>query len=220
MGRSHVLISSAQQLRAGDAGLRLTVLSWIRCPARLTQSVRQMHKPPFTRIGVAVTLVIICAVLISLGWRARKRRLLTGAPAGVSVVLLGPATNYLRFDHSQTWQAFRLTNGSSHTLFYTVTAVDLQNSGGWVSNSSSAAGLMTRRETPGEIAPGGSDFFYASIPGSSTPWRLRVGCFEQGWSDPLNRSLSRFLAKARGSPVPSKSWTGRNYEFIASEVKP
>jgi hypothetical protein len=184
--------------------------------------MHKLAKTPLAWTGAVLVFAIALTVIAALALRAqRPRSFLGGAPPGVSLVCLGPATNYLRLDHSQTWQAFSLSNGSSHRLFYTVTAVDLQSAGGWLSNSPAATGLMTRRETPGEIAPGGSDVFYASIPGSSVPWRLRVGCFEQAWLDPMDRSLSRFLAKARGLPAPTgKSWSGRRYELVASEIKP
>ena len=76
---------------------------------------------------------------------------------------------------------------------------------------------MTRRESPGEILPGNSDVFYACVTTSGIPWRLRIGCFEPSWLDPLEKTLGRL----RGLPPSrARSWSGRRYELIGDEIAP
>jgi hypothetical protein len=124
-------------------------------------------------------------------------------------------------DSSRRWKAFSVSNGTSKTFLYIATAVDYRTPAGWISNRWAAAGLMTRRDTPGELLPGRSDVFYACVPTSSVPWRLRVGCFEAGWRDPLAMHVTRFKRKIQGLPPSNtKSWSGRRYEVISGEVSP
>jgi hypothetical protein len=136
--------------------------------------------------------------------------------------MYGAATNYLRLmDPSRTWKAFSLSNGTSRTFFYTASGIDYWSVTGWVSKSWNAAGVMTHRDTPGEILPGRSDIFYAFIPTSSIPWRLRVSCVEASRIDQLEKSVQNFTRKIQGLPPSStKSWSGRRYELMSSEVTP
>jgi hypothetical protein len=175
-----------------------------------------------------MAILMIVGLLVWLKARPKVARHFFGtAPSGVTLHFLGSATNYLKFDQDHSWKAFSVSNGTSKTFSYTVTEIEYRSVGGWLSagswlsNSLASASLMTHRQTAGEISPGGSDVFFASITNSSVPWRLRIGCFEANWSDPLNLSISRFREKLqRLPPSNTKSWSGRRYELISAEITP
>ena len=184
-----------------------------------------MHSPSKTRlirIGAVLTLLVILGLVADLTARRKQARpFFAPAPSNVTLQFLGRATNYLKLDHDHNWKAFSVSNGTSKLLFYTVTAIDYRNGAGWLSHSPAAASLMSHRETPGEILPGSADVIYASIPASSSPWRLRVGCFEASWHDPLEISVSKFRSKLQGLPPSNQNqWTGKRYELISSEIAP
>ena len=149
------------------------------------------------------------------------------APTGLALQFLGPATNHLKFDPDHSWRAFAVSNGTSKTLFCTVTEVDRRtndgwfSAGSWISNTLAASSLMTQHETPPVILPGGSGVFFASVSNSVLPWRLHVGCFEAGWSDPLSMSVGKVMRQIQGLPPSNtKSWSGRRYELISGEISP
>jgi len=107
--------------------------------------------------------------------------------------------NYLKFDKDRSWIAFTVSNATTKAITYVATAVDFQTDQGWTSNGWQAASLMTRRETPGLISPGGSDVFYASIPNGTPPWRLHISC------SVTNRHFD---------------WENGTYELISAEITP
>jgi len=182
----------------------------------------------------AVTVLSVMAVLLIVGLLAgllarpeSARPFFSLAPSVLTLHDLGSATNYLKLDREHAWRAFSVGNGTSKTLFYTVTEIEYRtaygwrSAGSWLSNTLTNASLMTRRETAGEISPGITDVFYATIATSSIPWRLRLGCFEHSWSDPLNTSVGRISARIQGLPPPNaKVWSGRRYELISEEIAP
>ena len=175
-----------------------------------------------------MAIVGLVVLLVKLMARpTHTRPFFSPAPSALTVRVLGGATNYLKLDRDHDWKAFCVSNGTSKTLFYTVTEIEYQtadgwrSAGSWISNTLTSASLMTRRETAGEISPGATDVFFAAVATSSIPWRLRLGCFESGWSDPLAASLGRARASIQGLPPPkSKSWTGSRYELICEEITP
>lgn len=176
-----------------------------------------------------MAIVLVVGLLAGLRGRpARSRPFFSPAPSVLTLHVLGSATNYLKFDRDHNWKAFYVSNGTSKTLFYTVTEIEYRtadgwrSAGSWLSNTLTSASLMTRRETAGEISPGTTDVFYATIATSSPSWRLRLGCFEHGWSDSLIALRVRRLGSPIGglSPTNSKSWTGRRYELISEEIAP
>ena len=177
----------------------------------------------------AVTALILVAILFIVGLLAglmarpaRPGAFFSPPTKGVALHDLGRATNYLKLDREHSWRAFSISNGTSRTMFYAVTEVEYRtpegwrSAGRWLANTLTNSSLITRRDTAGEMAPGTTDVFYASIATTNVPWRLRVGCFESGWSD----SISRFTAKMRGSSSTVKSWSGRRYELVGEEITP
>jgi hypothetical protein len=138
---------------------------------------------------------------------------------------LGSPTNYLKLDQEHDWKAFCISNGTSKTVFYTVTEVEYRtadgwhSAGSWLSNTLTNTSLMMRRETIGVIPPGSNDVFYATLAPTNLPWRLRVGCFEQSWHDSsLVRSIRSPFAST--TAPASRSWSGSRYELIGAEITP
>jgi hypothetical protein len=174
-----------------------------------------------------MAILLVAGLLIGLMARlSRSRPFFSPAPSALTLHDLGGATNYLKLvDREHAWRAFVVSNGTSKTLFYTVSEIEYRTADGWrsagtwLSNTLASASLMTRRETAEEIPPGTTDVFYATIATSSLPWRLRVGCFESSWQD---SSVVRRLGPAiRGiPPSTSKSWSGGRYELISEEISP
>jgi hypothetical protein len=184
-----------------------------------------MQKPSKRTVINFVSVMAILMFVLLLAWlKARPkaaRHFFGSAPSGVTLHFLGSATNYLKFDRGHSWKAFSVSNGTSKTFSYIVTEIEYRSVDGWLSNSLAGASLMTHRQSAGEISPGSSDVFFASITNSSVPWRLRIGCFEANWGDPLNMSISRFREKLQGLPPSNtKSWSGRRYELISAEITP
>ena len=173
-------------------------------------------------------MAILMVVVLLAGLLSRPKRpnpFFSPAPNVLTLHDLGGATNYLKLDREHTWRAFSVSNGTSKKIFYTVSEIEYRtvdgwrSAGSWLSNTLTNTTLMTRRETAGEISPGTTDVFYATIATSSVPWRLRLGCFESGWSDQLD--VRRISAKIQGLPPPnSKSWSGKRYELISEEIAP
>jgi hypothetical protein len=185
-----------------------------------------MPKPSKRAVTMAIfmTVVLIAGLLVGLMIRpSRPWSFFRPAPLGLTMKVLGNATNYLKFDQEHDWKALCISNGTSKTVFYTVTEVEYRtadgwhSAGSWLSNTLTNTSLMTRRETTGEIAPGSNDVFYATIATTNLPWRLRVGCFEQSWQD---SSLVRSIRSPIGGRTPptSKSWSGRRYELVGGEI--
>jgi hypothetical protein len=183
-----------------------------------------MHKLSMNRIiqvGAVLFFVLSVALVAWLVAGSKSdRRAFGSGPAGVTLQCLGSPTNYLKqmelMDPSRRWKVFSISNGTSRAFMFSATAVDYRTATGWVSNHWAAAGLMTRRETPGGMWPGRSYVFYASIPTSSVPWRLRLACREAGRMDEL-------VSKIQGlSPTNTgrTGWSGKSYELISSEIAP
>jgi hypothetical protein len=169
------------------------------------------------------TILIAGSVVGLVARQSRSRSFFHPASSGLAMQVLGRATNYLKFDQEHDWKAFCISNGTSRTVLYTVTEVEYRTTdgwhtaGSWLANTLTNTSLMTRRETTGEIPPGSNDVFYATVPPTKLPWRLRVACFEQSWQD---SSLVRSIhLPTRGAPAPaSKSWSGRRYELVGGEI--
>jgi hypothetical protein len=184
-----------------------------------------MPKPSQRAATTGAIMAILLVVVLLAGLRARPTRprpFFSPAPNVVTLHALGSATNYLTLDREHTWRAFSVSNGTSKSLFYTVTEVEYRTAdgwrsgGSWLSNTLTNASLMMHR-TAGEISPGTTDVFYATIATSNIPWRLRIGCFESGWID----SLESLTAKIRRLPPSStKGRSGRKYELTSEEITP
>lgn len=187
-----------------------------------------MSKPSQRSVVIIVSfmaILLVAGLLAGLMARpTRPRPFFSPAPTVLTLHDLGSATNYLKLiDRERAWRAFAVSNGTSKALFYTVTEIEYRtadgwrSAGSWQSNTLTNTSLMTHRETAGEIAPETTDVFYATIATSSIPWRLRIGCFESGWSETLDRLTAKFR---RPPPSNTKSWSGRRYELISEEIKP
>ena len=172
--------------------------------------------------GGAVLFFVLGVALVAwlVAGSKSDRRAFGSGPAGVTLQCLGSPTNYLKqmelMDPSRRWKVFSISNGTSRAFMFSATAVDYRTATGWVSNHWAAAGLMTHRESPGDMWPGRSYIFYASIPTSSVPWRLRLGCREAGRMDELVRKLQGLPPAKTGRT----SWGGKSYELISSEIAP
>jgi len=188
-----------------------------------------MSKPSqrsIARIAGIAALVLTVCLFVGLSIRpAPPKRFFRPAPKGLTLHFLGVATNDLKFDREHNWNAFCVSNGTPKTVFYTVTETERRTPDGWRSVGSWRSGtitnasFMTRRETAGEIPPGTTDVFYATIGPSDLTWRLHVGCFESNWQD---APFFTRTGPAIGGPptATSKSWSGRRYELISEEINP
>jgi len=185
-----------------------------------------MPKPSARTVSIAIFLAILIVAGLLVVLRSppfRPKSFFRPAPSALTMQVLGSATNYLKFDREHDWKAFGISNGTSKTVFYTVTEVEYRaadgwhSAGSWLSNTLTNTSLMTRRETIGEIPPGSNDVFYATLAPTNVAWRLRVGCFEQSWQDSsLVRSIRSPIA-SKTKPA-SKSWSGSRYEVIGAEI--
>ncbi len=186
-----------------------------------------MNKPSQRAVIIFVGVAVIYLLAVLLTQKQTKQPFFSAAPASLTLHTLGEDTNYLKMDHAHHWQAFSVSNGTSKTLFCTVSGVEYRSNdvwysaGSWTSNNLSATSLRTRHETSGEIPPGTTDVFYATVSTTRVPWRLRVGCFESGSGDAINASISNMKAAIQGKP-PSKvkSWSGARYEIISEPIDP
>ena len=176
--------------------------------------------------GVTAILLLVGLIVGLMAKPTRPRPFFSPAPSVLTLHDLGSATNYLKLvDRDHAWRAFSVSNGTSKTLFYTLTEIEHRTADGWRSSGSwrfntlTNVELKTLRETSGEIPPGTTDVFYATIATSSLPWRLRVGCFESSWQD---SSFVKGIGPAiRGlPPTTGKSWSGRRFELISEEISP
>ena len=186
-----------------------------------------MSKPSQRVVTAAIIAAVVLIACLLAGLMARPsgpKPFFRPPPSQLTMQALGSATNYLKFDRDHEWKAFFISNGTSKTMFYTVTEVEYRSADGWHSAGSWISGtltntsLMTRRETIGEIPPGSNDVFYATLAPTNLPWRLRVGCFEQSWQDSsLVRSIH--LPSFASTPAPAaKSWSGGRYELVGAEI--
>src|SRR5437016_2143237 len=110
-----------------------------------------------------ITFVSLMAALLFIGLLAglarpkSARPFFSPAPNVLTLHVLGNPTNYLKFDRDNSWKAFSVSNGTSKTLFYTVTEIEYRtadgwhSAGSWLSNTLTNTSLMIRRETKGEI---------------------------------------------------------------------
>src|SRR5499427_3323142 len=155
-----------------------------------------MRRLPHNRlIRVGVLLVLLLGVaLVALRFGRFSRR-----PTGrVALQYLGPATNFL--DRGWTWAAFSISNGTSKAFFYNASGVDYRSPAGWVS----APWPLTPGRGPVAInpqsnslvvAPLNSATFFAGIPTSSVPWRLRISYQEAGVIGPLFTAFHKASAR-------------------------
>ena len=185
-----------------------------------------MSKPSQRMVTVAILAAVVLIACLLAGLMARPsgpKPFFRPPPSQLTMQVLGSATNYLKFDRDHEWKAFCISNGTSKTMFYTVTEVEYltadgwHSAGSWISGTLTNTSLMTRRETIGEIQPGSNDVFYATLAPTNLAWRLRVGCFEQSWQD---SSLARSIRSPFGrTTAPAlKSWSGRRYELVGGEI--
>jgi hypothetical protein len=168
--------------------------------------------------GAVTVLLLVLVLLASLMFHRVANRFFYGLPRReVALENVSTPSNMLLLDRN--WKAFSLSNGGPRTLFFTATGVDYQTGVGWVSTNPTVALLKTSRSVA-QLAPSNSTIFYALIPNSNVIWRLRVGCFERSWHDPLEQSARDLTDKMRGRPRSlNNSWTGRRYEVVSGEVK-
>ena len=181
--------------------------------------MRRLLQNRLIQVGLLLVLFFGVALVGKLALRFGR---FSGRPTGrVALQYLGPANVV---DPGWTWTAFSISNGTSKPFFYNVRGVDYRSPGGWVS----APWPLTPGPGPVAIntpsnslvvAPSNSATFFASIPTSSIPWRLRV-CYRQaGLSGSLWTSFYKLGAHVQGLP-PSTAWSGRPQLLIGGEITP
>jgi hypothetical protein len=173
------------------------------------------------QVGIVSFLLLSLALLGRLTSRFSNARTSSGpVTASVAVQCLGEATNFL-VEPGRTWKLFSVSNGTSKTLFYQTSGVDYRPVAGWVSRLWTATSVTMSGSSPFVVAPSNSATFYASIPTPNIPWRLRVICYEHGWSDPLWRSFYKFKNKLEGLPPSNTTkWSGQRHEVTSGQITP
>jgi hypothetical protein len=182
-----------------------------------------MRRLPHNRlIQVGLLLVLLFGVAMVGELALRFGRFSGRAAGGVALQYLGPATNFV--DPGWTWAAFSISNGTSKALFYYASGVDYRSRTGWVSAAwprtpgRGPVGISSQSSSF-VVAPSNSATFFASIPTSSIPWRLRV-CYRQaGLRGSLWTSFYKLGAHVQGLP-PSTVWSGRPQLLIGGEITP
>jgi hypothetical protein len=178
-----------------------------------------MRRLPHNRlIRAGILLVLLLGVaLVTLRFGR-----FSGRPTGrVALRYVGPANVV---DPGWTWTAFSISNGTTKPFFYDVRGVDYRSPAGWVS--------APRPRTPGRppvgisapsnslvVAPSNSATFFAGIPASSIPWRLRISYREAGVRGSLFTSFHKLSDRLRGSP-PATVWSGTPHLLISDEIAP
>jgi hypothetical protein len=176
--------------------------------------MRRLPHNRLVRVGILLVLLLGMA-LVTL-------RFGRGRPTGrVALQYLGPANV---IDPVWTWTAFSISNGTSKALFYNVRGVDYRSPTGWVS----APWPLTPGRGPVGIsapsnslvvAPSNSATFFAGIPTSSIPWRLRITYQEAGVIGSFFTSFHKFSDPLRGLP-PTTTWSGTPHLLISDEIAP
>jgi hypothetical protein len=179
--------------------------------------MRRLTHHQLIRVGILLVLLLGVA-LVTLRFER-----VSGRPTGrVALQYLGPATNFV--DPGWTWSAFSISNGTSKPFLYTATGVDYRSPAGWVS----APWPLTAGRSPVGInapsnslvvAPSNSATFFACIPNSSIPWRLRITYQEAGVRGSLFTSFHKFSDHLRRSP-PTSVWSGTRHLLIGDEIAP
>jgi len=170
-------------------------------------------------LGVALWIV---GLLPSLWARPKPDgRFFWPSPGGLTLHVLARSTN-----DPPTWTAFCLSNRTSGKFFYTVTQFEDYTNGSW------RCGFSYFDPTPtnvpwlmypnarGEIAARTADKFYI-VCTSTTPWRIRLGCFTVTRRDTVQMTIEKFRAKVRKLPnqMPAVS-RGRRYELTSETIIP
>jgi hypothetical protein len=131
-------------------------------------------------VGIAGFMVALWMVALLASSRARSkagRPLFSPTPDGLTLHVLARNTN-----DPPTWTAFCLSNGTPGKFIYTVTEVEYYTNGVWRSAGSYFANTLpdvSWQMYPAaidEIASRTTNKLYI-ISTSSTPWRIRLGCF-------------------------------------------
>jgi hypothetical protein len=181
--------------------------------------MRRLLQNRLIQVGLLLVLFFGVALVGKLALRFGR---FSGRPTGrVALQYLGPANVV---DPGWTWTAFSISNGTSKPFFYNVRGVDYRSPGGWVS----APWPLTPGRGPVGISPqsnslvvasSNSATFFAGIPTSSIPWRLRISYREAGVRGSLLTSFHKFSDRLRGSP-PATAWSGMPHLLISDEVAP
>ena len=178
--------------------------------------MRRLPHHQLIRVGILLVLLLGVA-LVALRFGSSGR-----ATGHIALQYLGAATNFI--DPGWTWAAFNISNGTSKALFYNASGVDYRSPVGWVS--------APWPPTPGRgpvgmsvpsnslvVAPSNSATFFAGIPTSSIPWRLRITYQDAGFIGSLETSFHKISDHLRGSP-PTTTWSGTPHLLIGDEIAP
>jgi hypothetical protein len=179
--------------------------------------MRRLPQNRLIRVGILLVLLLGVALV------ALRFGRFSGRPTGrVALQYLGPATNFV--DPGWTWAAFSISNGTSKAFFYNASGVDYRSPAGWVSApwplppGRGPVGINAPSNSL-VVAPSNSATFFAGIPTSSIPWRLRISYREAGVRGSLWTSFHKFSDHLRGSP-PTTVWSATPHLLIGNEIAP
>src|SRR5262245_56990045 len=177
--------------------------------------MRRLRHNRLIRVGILLVL-LLGVVLVVLRFGLFSRR----ATGGVALQYLGPATNHI--GPGWTWSVFCISNGTSKPLFYNVRGVDYRSPAGWVSapwplTPGPGPVGMSAPSNSLVVAPSNSATFFAGIPTSSIPWRLRISYREAGVIGSLSTSFHKVSDPLRGAP-PATVWSGTPHLLISDEI--
>jgi hypothetical protein len=156
--------------------------------------------------GGILLVLLLCVAPVALRFGRSSGR----ATTRVALQYLGPATNFV--DPGWTWVAFSISNGTSKPFFYNASGVDYRSPSGWVSApwptkpGRGPVGISPQSNSL-VVAPSNSATFFAGVPTSSIPWRLRIIYRDAGYIGSLSTSFHKISEHLRGSP-PTTTWSG------------
>ena len=182
---------------------------------------RLRHNLPLL-LGIVLVLLLGAALVVS--WH--YKRFSAPAPGAAAIQYLGPETviDPTGSWPTRSWGAFSISNGTSRPFFYYAAGIAYRTPSGWVSAAWTGRPgpplvAIDYRTSSGIVAPSNSTIFFAGIPTSNIPWRLRLWYREAGLRGSLETSFHKFSDHLRGKP-PSTVWSGTPQLLITDEIKP
>jgi hypothetical protein len=179
--------------------------------------MRRLPRHPLIRVGILL-IFLLGVPLVALRFGR-----FSGQPTRhVALQYLGPVT--MGNDPGWKWVLFSISNGTSKPFFYTATGVDYRSPAGWVSApwpltpGRGPVGISPQSNSL-VVAPSNSATFFAGVPTSNIPWRLRIAYREAGVRGSLLTYFHKISAPLRASP-PTTVWSGTKHLLISDEIAP
>jgi hypothetical protein len=175
-------------------------------------------------LSAGTVLVLLLGVALVGKLASGFRRFSAPATGAAAIQYLGPRDVVDTTGPTRSWGAFSISNGTSKPFFYYAAGIDYRSPTGWV--SATWTGIpgpplvaLDYQTSSGIVAPSNSTTFFAGIPTSNIPWRLRLWYREAGLRGSLETSFYKLGSHLQVSP-PSTVWSGKPQLLITDEIKP